>query len=46
MKEDVNMNIVMLSGDGVVTYESLIVLGAIVLLGLFMGKIEIGRAHV
>jgi NhaP-type Na+/H+ or K+/H+ antiporter len=39
MKEDVNVNILMLSGDGVVTYESLIVLGAIVLLGLFMGKI-------
>lgn len=29
----------MLSVDGVVTYESLIVLGAIVLSGLFMGKI-------
>lgn len=29
----------MLSGDGVVTYESLIILGAIVLSGLFMGKI-------
>ena len=29
----------MLSVDGVITYESLIILGAIVLSGLFMGKI-------
>jgi len=39
MKEDVNMNIVMLSGDGLITYESLVVLGVIVLLGLFTGKL-------
>ncbi len=39
MKEDVNVNILLLSGNGAVTYETLIVLGAIILLGLFMGKI-------